>query len=109
VDYKQDKLEAFLLLLEQTVTKQKQPSYYADKLNLTPYQLNAITKSSLGKTCSALIVEYTILEAKRFLLGTSNQINQIADQLGYDDVSYFIRFFKKHTGLSPEAFRNNFQ
>ncbi|HEX8279287.1 MAG TPA: helix-turn-helix domain-containing protein [Segetibacter sp.] len=36
-------------------------------------------------------------------------MNQIADHLGYEDVSYFIRFFKKHTGYSPEAFRYNYR
>lgn len=71
------------------------------------YQLNSIAKSMLGKTCSALINAHMILEAKRNLLATANQINQIASHLGYEDVSYFIRFFKKHTGYSPEQFRQN--
>jgi AraC-like DNA-binding protein len=78
-------------------------------LNLSNYQLNAITKTTLGKTCSEVIDEYIILESKRNLLATSNQVTQIAFHLGYEDVSYFIRFFKKHTGYSPEAFRNNFR
>jgi AraC family transcriptional regulator, transcriptional activator of pobA len=43
------------------------------------------------------------------LLATPNQIKDVADHLGYEDVSYFIRFFKKHTGHSPEAFRRNFK
>jgi AraC-like DNA-binding protein len=77
-------------------------------LHLSPYQLNAITKSMLGKTCSELIHEYIILGSKRQLLATSNQVSQIAYQLGYEDVSYFTRFFRKHTGLSPEAFRHHF-
>jgi AraC family transcriptional activator of pobA len=78
-------------------------------LSMTPYQLNAITKGLLKKTVSELINEYIILEAKRLLVGTVNQVNQIADELGYDDPSYFIRFFKKQTGLTPEAFRQNFK
>jgi len=78
-------------------------------MHLSAYQLNAITKTALGKTSSELINEWIILESKRNLLATTNQINQIAFQLGYEDVSYFIRFFKKHTGYSPEAFRANFK
>jgi len=78
-------------------------------MNLSPYQLNEITKSSIGKTASELINEHIILEAKRYLLATPNQIKDIADHLGYEDTSYFIRFFKKHTGHSPEAFRHNFK
>lgn len=107
--YTQDRLEEFLELLETQISTHKQVSHYADMLNLSSYQLNAITKVTLGKTCSELINEHIILESKRYLLATSNQVNQIAWQLGYEDVSYFIRFFKKQTGYSPEAFRHNFR
>jgi AraC family transcriptional regulator, transcriptional activator of pobA len=107
--YTQDRLEEFLELLQTHIYNQKQVSYYADRLHLSPYQLNAITKATLGKTCSEIISEYIILESKRYLLVTSSQVTQIALQLGYEDVSYFIRFFKKQTGYSPEAFRHNFR
>lgn len=107
--YAQERLEKFQELLEKHVAEHKQVADYADMLNLSPYQLNAITKTTLEKTSSELINEYIILEAKRYILATSSQVNQIAHQLGYDDVSYFIRFFRKHTGHSPEAFRNNFR
>jgi len=104
----QDRLEDFTELLDAHISKNKQPAQYAKMLNLTPYQLNTITKTSLGKTSSELINEQIVLESKRYLLSTSNQIKEIAYHLGYEDTSYFIRFFKKHTGLSPEAFRSNF-
>ncbi len=107
--YRQEKLQEFLGLLEVNISTKKQVSVYAEMVNLSPFQLNSITKGLLGKTVSELIEAQIILEAKRYLLATPNQVNQIADHLGYDDVSYFIRFFKKHTGHSPEAFRNNFQ
>jgi AraC-like DNA-binding protein len=106
--YTQERLEEFLELLEKNITTHKQVSHYTDLMNLSPYQLNEITKTTLGKTPSELLIEYIILEAKRHLLATSNQIKDIADLLGYEDVSYFIRIFKKHTGFSPEAFRHNF-
>lgn len=107
--YSQEQLEKFLDLLEGNITQYKQVSQYADLLHLSSYQLNAITKTLLNKTPSELINEHLILESKRQLLATSNQVNQIADNLGYADISYFIRFFKKHTDYSPEAFRNNFK
>lgn len=107
--YMQEQLEAFSALLETHVASHKQVAQYASLLNLSTYQLNAITKATLGKTCSALINAYIILEAKRYLLATADQVNQIADHLGYEDVSYFIRFFKKHTGHSPELFRQHFR
>ncbi|SFD15664.1 transcriptional regulator, AraC family [Chitinophaga sp. CF118] len=107
--YTQERLEEFLELLDTHISTHKQVSQYAEMLNLSSYQLNAITKTTLGKTSSELINEYIILESKRQLLATSNQVTQIAYHLGYEDVSYFIRFFKKHTGHSPEAFRHNFR
>jgi AraC-like DNA-binding protein len=107
--YIQKRLEAFLELLETHMASHKQVSDYAEMLSLSTYQLNAITKQTLGKTSSQLIDDSIILEAKRYLLATSDQVNQIAYQLGYEDISYFIRFFKKHTGYSPEAFRKNFR
>ncbi len=107
--YSQDRLEELQDLLEKNIQTKKQVSDYAEMLNITSYQLNSITKTLLQKTGSELINDHIILEAKRILIGTSNQVNQVADMLGYDDPSYFIRFFKKQTGLTPEAFRQNFK
>jgi AraC family transcriptional regulator, transcriptional activator of pobA len=103
--YSQSRLDDFMTLLETRLADLKQVSQYADLLNLSTYQLNSITKTTVGKAASELINEQIILEAKRYLLATTNQVKDIASQLGYEDVSYFIRFFKKHTGHSPEAFR----
>lgn len=105
--YAQEKLEQFLELVESNITSHKQVSQYTDLLHLSSYQLSAITKSLLDKTPSEIINNYIILEAKRQLLATSNQVSQIAYNLGYEDASYFTRFFKKHTASSPEAFRQN--
>jgi len=109
ISYTQEKLGEFLELVNTHLATHKQVSQYAAMMNLTPYQLNAISKTSLGKTCSQVITEHIILESKRYLLATTNQVNQIAWQLGYEDVSYFIRLFKKQTGYSPEQFRQNFR
>lgn len=107
-NYVQERFEDFMGLISTHITTHKQVSQYADLLSLSLYQLNAITKESVGKLASELINEQIVLEAKRYLLATPNQIKDIADYLGYDDISYFIRFFKKHTSYSPEAFRKNF-
>lgn len=107
--YAQERLEELQDLLEKNIDTKKLVNDYAEMLSMTPFQLNAITKASLNKTVSELINMHIILEAKRMLIGTGNQVNQVADMLGYDDPSYFIRFFKKQTGLTPEAFRQNFK
>ncbi|MEO5999179.1 MAG: helix-turn-helix transcriptional regulator [Chitinophagaceae bacterium] len=103
--YTQERLEEFLELLDKHITDRKQVSQYTELMNLSTYQLNEITKATIGKTPSELINARIILEAKRYLLATPNQIKDIADYLGYEDVSYFIRFFKKHTSYSPDTFR----
>lgn len=107
--YQQARLDEFLTLVESQLVQHKDVVFYTDQLNLSTFQLNAITKKLLGKTASELIDDQVILESKRHLLATTDQVNQIAYKLGYDDPSYFIRFFKKHTGLSPEVFRQNFK
>ena len=107
--YKQERLDAFLALLETNYANHKSVPAYSEMLNLSAYQLNAITKTYVGKTGSQIIQEYGILESKRYLLATTNQVKEIAYLLGYDDVAYFIRFFKEHTGYSPEAFRKKFK
>ena len=108
-EYQRQRLEELQEWIERNIASQKQPAWYAAKMNLSAYQLNATTKATLGKTVSQLIIDSIILEARRHLLATTNQVNQIADLLGFEDVSYFIRFFKKHTGHSPESYRQNFK
>ena len=107
--YTQDRFEELVQLLEDNIRNMKNVSDYADSLNLSSYQLNAITKSSVGKTVSELINEQITLEAKRNLLATTSQVKDVADQLGYEDVSYFIRFFKKRTGHTPDSYRKHFK
>ena len=104
-NYAQDRFEELMRLLETNIGSKKNVSDYTALLNLSAYQLNSITKTSVGKTVSELINEQIVLEAKRYLLATPAQVKEIADQLGYEDPSYFVRFFKKQTGHSPEAFR----
>jgi AraC-like DNA-binding protein len=108
-NYTQEKFEEFQELVENNIVTHKQVSQYANLMNLSSYQLNAIIKTTINKSASEFINEQIVLEAKRNLLATPNQIKDIADHLGYEDISYFIRFFKKHTGHSPEAFRKNYQ
>ena len=105
--YKQERLEEFLDLLQTNIAQHKQVSHYTQLMNLSAYQLNDITKTTIGKTASEVINDQIILEAKRSLLALDLQVKVISEQLGYEDVSYFIRFFKKHTGYSPEAYRKN--
>ena len=104
-----ERLATFQDLLRQHIGKYKQVTEYADLLHVSPYQLNALTRTLLDKTASEVIQDFVVLEAKRCLLGTTHQVKEIAFRLGYEDVSYFIRFFKKQTGYTPEVFRQSFK
>ncbi|MBT1690518.1 helix-turn-helix domain-containing protein [Dawidia soli] len=104
-----ERLASFQDLLREHVGRCKQVAEYAEILHISSYQLNALTRTLLNKTASEVIRDFVVLEAKRCLLGTTHQVKEIAFRLGYDDVSYFIRFFKKQTGYTPEAFRQNYR
>jgi AraC family transcriptional activator of pobA len=101
------RLATFQDLLREHVGRCKQVAAYAEMLHVSTYQLNALTRMLLGKTASEVIQDFVVLEAKRCLLGTTHQVKEIALRLGYEDVSYFIRFFRKQTGATPEVFRHN--
>lgn len=83
----------------------KSVRYYANILNITPNHLNKIIKTETGETASEIINQICILEAKVLLTQTSLDIGEIAIALGFDDLSYFSRFFKKNTGIAPREYR----
>jgi AraC family transcriptional regulator, transcriptional activator of pobA len=83
-------------------------SVLAKKLHINPNHLNTIIKKISGKSASSHIREKLMLEAKSFLLHTELQVTEIAARLGFENTSYFNRFFKKNAGLSPLQFRKEF-
>ena len=59
----------------------------------------------LKKRATEVILDRVVLEIKRMLVDQNLSINEIAIDMGFEDYSYFSRFFKKHVQLSPTAFR----
>jgi AraC-like DNA-binding protein len=82
-------------------------SEYANLLNISTKTLADLTNKIVFKTPSSLIQERVILEAQRLLSHSSLNVNQISYQLGFDDPSYFVKYFKKHTNNSPITFRKS--
>ena len=82
---------------------------YARMLNVTLNHLNNITKELTGRTVSELIQERILLEAKRLLAHSSLSVKEIAYHLGFDDPSYFTRFFRLRQQLTPAEFRSGFE
>ncbi|MCC5906823.1 MAG: helix-turn-helix transcriptional regulator [Balneolaceae bacterium] len=80
---------------------------YAEKLHISPSYLREAVKQSTGKPANKLIQEYQILEAKSLLLQSNETVKHIALELGFDDPSNFVKFFKKQAGLTPLRYREN--
>ena len=76
-------------------------------LYITHNQLNAVCNNCLGRTAGELIREKIVLEAKRLLVNTDLSISEIADKLNFNDRSYFTKFFKKYTNVTPEEFKKS--
>lgn len=94
-------------LVEQNFKENRSASFYADQVGLTPKRLNEIVRDKMGITISQLLYQLVLIESKRELFHGDFSIKEIAYSLGFADQSYFARFFKKHTGTTPEQFRQH--
>lgn len=81
------------------------PADYANRLSVHVNHLNKVVKEITGKTTSEMIAERIIKECTQHLLHTNLSISEIAYSLGFETVSYFSKFYRKHTGKSPSEVR----
>ncbi len=79
---------------------------FADRLSIHVNYLNKVLKDATGKTTMQLIAARLVIEAKILLKQTNLNISEIAYGLGFEDPAHFSNFFKKHTELTPAAFRS---
>jgi AraC family transcriptional activator of pobA len=100
-------LQSFRKLTDKNFTHLKLPKDYAALLYITPNHLNALCNDMLGISAGEVIRNRVILEAKRLLVNLDLNITEIAGKLNFADNSYFTKFFKKYTGITPEEFRKN--
>src|ERR1700744_453579 len=77
----------------------------AAQLNLSPRYLSDMLKQETGKTAIELIHIYLINEAKNRLRNDDQRVSEIAYALGFGDLSYFSRLFKRETGMTPNQFK----
>jgi len=91
-------------LIEKHYKDEKQVLFYANKMDMSVKRLNEVVQETATFTVSELIHQRVLLQAKRELSLGTKTVYEIADALGYRDPSYFSKFFKKHTNLSPSAF-----
>lgn len=95
-------------LLEINFKNIKQVSYYAKKINVTEKRLNNATSKVLGITPKEMIDERILLEAKRLLSHTTDTIKEIGFQLGFEEPTNFIKYFRRHCDCTPVEFREQY-
>lgn len=98
-------IEKFRGMVDDNFKKHLPMGDYADALGITPGQLSRLCREVLGGSSLDVVNARVIHEAQRALVYTGNSVKQLAYALGFADETYFCRFFRKHTGLSPKAFR----
>lgn len=99
----------FLAALETGFRERRTVGYYASALGISQRQLTAVCLSETGRSASAWIDEYTLLEAERLLAAGEMTMQAVAYELGFSSPSHFGRFFKLHKGKSPGKYVREIQ
>jgi len=94
-------------LVIQHYTQERNITYYAKQMNITPTHLSNTVKHVTGKTVMDIISEVVIVDAKAQLKSTNIPIHEIAESLNFPNVSFFGKYFKRLTGMSPQQYRNS--
>lgn len=96
----------FMDLLLQNFREHHNVDFYADKMALTPKYLSSLMKEISGISASLWINDYIVVEAKTLLKSSDMNIKQVADYLYFPNPSFFSKYFKQHTGLTPKEYRS---
>ncbi len=106
---KEEIMAKFILAVSEHFREERQVAYYAHKLFITPKHLSSVVKELSGRTAGDWIENYVVMEAKVLLKTTDRTIQEIAVYLNFANQSFFGKYFKHHTGMSPTAYRKHFQ
>mgnify|MGYP001138312568 CR=1 FL=1 len=96
-------MQKFMQENYKTVTQQQ----LADRFHMSISAVSLLFKRKAGKTYSDFLLEIRINKAEDLLRRTNASVEEIAEQVGYNDYFYFLKIFKKATGISPTVFRKN--
>ena len=97
----------FIELLSKSKVKVRSVSFYADKLFITTKYLSVICKQVCGKTAFDIINEFIIEDITELLKYSEKSIKEIANYLEFPNLSYFGKYVKAHTGMSPTQYRKH--
>ena len=95
----------FMLLMERDYKTSRDVNYYAELMNITPKYLTNIVRQVTGHTPKTIIDQYVILQIKMQLHRSQQSVKEIAWEYHFSDTSFFCRYFKKHTGKTPQQIR----
>lgn len=96
-----------LRMAVQNYRNERNVSFYADKLHLSPQHLSTTVKKVTGKTLTEIISTLVIHDAQAKLRSSEMTIQEIAYSLSFPDISFFGKYFKRYTGMSPKQYRNS--
>lgn len=96
----------FIHLIHNYCPKQRDVGFYAEKLNITSRYLSSITQNVVEKSAKYIIDKHTVQKIKIMLKYSNMSIQDISYELNFPDQSFFTRYFKKHTGMTPLEYRS---
>lgn len=102
---REEVFQRFIALVNEHSKHQRTTAFYADKLFLTPRYLSTVIKEASGQTVMQWINQAVILEAKVLLKHSSLLVFQISDELDFPNPSFFSKFFKRMTGMTPAEYQ----
>jgi len=100
-------INRFITLVNEHYKTSHEVCFYAAELCITPDHLNEVVNAATGITPKRYIQNKLVLEAKRLLHYSNLAVAEIADHLGYESSSYFVRSFRKCTGQTPLNYRKS--
>ncbi|RPE08089.1 helix-turn-helix domain-containing protein [Chitinophaga lutea] len=100
-----DLFHAFTDLLRTGHQAKMKVSHYAALLHTTPQNLNAACRKAAGLSATAVVAEFIMNEARRQLRYTNKTVSEVSLSLNFTDASHFVKFFKRMTGQTPQAYR----
>jgi len=95
----------FMELLQKHHNKEHHVAFYADRMCMTPKYLSSLIKEHSGRSAAEWIDQYLILEAKSLLKYSGKSVKEITDELNFSDSSFFCKYFKKNTGITPTEYK----
>lgn len=107
VSRKENLVKDFTRLVQKQFKERRNVKAYADQLSITAKYLTETVKEITSKTAGEIIDDFVLLEAKLLLDNPSLSIAEIADELHFSDQSFFGKYFKRHTGMSPKEYRHS--